>query len=197
MLQHVLVLGLQNPAGTGLDGHAGQLGQLVAPVFNQRMPLGLQRQQGIAQHLPHVGPEFLKLGPGLFHPGLKTVVVRVVANKLGFFAQLAGFFVLLMGCGHFALRLLLKRPGLLRKLLYFGLGFAPGFFQHLLTFSVRSAKNFACAFLGPGTHPRKIIFLLLVLGALTEQRLLHGIELLRGCLALAHKDGAPFFAQLV
>ena len=57
--------------------------------------------------------------------------------------------------------------------------FCRRFFQHLLPLGIGRAKNFARSLLGPGPHPGKIVFLVLLLRTFAEQRLLHGIELLR------------------
>ena len=196
-LQNALMLCLQNPAGSGLYGHAGQLCQFIPPGFAKVVTLRLKSAQHVAEHLPHINAELLKLGPGLLHARLKALIMRVAADKLGFFAQVAGLAVLCLGLGQFCLGLRLQLFRFARELLHTGLSLDPGLLQHLLPFGIGCAKNLACAFLGPGAHPSKIVLLLLVLGAFTEQGFLHGVKLLRCSLALAHEDGAPFFAQLV
>ena len=179
MLQNTPVLGLQNPACSGLHSRAGQFGQFIAPGLAERMPLGLKGLQHIAKHLPHVGPEFLKFGPGLRHARLKSIVMRMIANNFGFFTQITGFAVLGLGLGQFFLSLSLERKRLARELQYAGLGLNPGFFQHLLPLGIGRAKNLSRPFLGSGAHPGEVILLVLLLRTLAEQGLLHGIELLR------------------
>ena len=77
MLQNTPVLGLQNPACSGLHSRAGQFGQFIAPGLAERMPLGLKGLQHIAKHLPHIGAEFLKLCPGLRQKTAESVCAAI------------------------------------------------------------------------------------------------------------------------
>ena len=123
-----------------------------------------------------------------------------------------------MGCVEHGLRLLSQRlrlaqlgSGLISFFLRLGLEcfavanepllrvlrLGPRLVEHPLAFGVGCPQYFTRPFLGLGPHPRKIIFLFLLLRTLTAQGFLHGVKLLHGGFALTHEDSTPFFAQLI